>query len=331
MEFRMRRTLIAIALVVASAKYLPAGADREKSAKGSSATTVTLERVLPELGSVKRLRRLNGSIFLLSRTDDSLLELDRDYNVRRRIGEIGSGPGDLYHPEDFDVAADGTIWVADRGNDRIQGFSADGKVLGEFRLREPSSIAALPGGELAIVQQFDTEVIRIFDRKGREVRSIGEITEVPGASDSQVNYYNRAKLTSTRSGEVMAAFRFLIPAVAKLYGADGTLKASFQPSSVELTGAVIRLRQARSEDLKKSTLGGRVSLTGSAIDDDGFVWLAPTGMTTVFRFAPNGRQVQEFKFKGEDGRDFGIHDLIFDGRRVLAVSGPFLLSGTLPQ
>ncbi len=309
---------------------LSAQTAQPKRASPETFKTIVVKRVLTDLSMPGRIRTYDHRFFVLSRADDAIVECSPDFTVQRRIGEIGNGPGELYHPEDFDIARDGTIWVADRGNDRIQGLSLKGEPVGSFPTRSPGGIAALPSGDLAVVGQFDSTVISIRRRDGSDVRTIGEITEIAGATVAQTNYFNRAKVTATAAGDILAGFRFLIPPLARLYGPDGKVKATYTPESENVTTSVASLKERRSEDLKRSGLGGRVSMSGSAVDDAGFVWLAPSAIG-IFRFTQDGRQIQEYRFVGEDGQEYGIHDLAFDGDRVMAISGPFVIAGKVPR
>ena len=47
-------------------------------------------------------------------------------------GEPGSGPGQFNLPHGIDVGSDGTVYVADRENSRIQLFTGEGKFLSEW-------------------------------------------------------------------------------------------------------------------------------------------------------------------------------------------------------
>ena len=57
-------------------------------------------------------------------------------------GETGAGPGQFHLPHGLCVAADGRVLVADRENDRIQIFSADGRFLEQWTdVQRPTNIA----------------------------------------------------------------------------------------------------------------------------------------------------------------------------------------------
>jgi hypothetical protein len=62
-------------------------------------------------------------------------------------GRPGGGPGEFMTPHGIFVAPDGTVGVADRENDRVQWFTADGTFLREWAgLRRPSMIFRTPDG-----------------------------------------------------------------------------------------------------------------------------------------------------------------------------------------
>ena len=56
------------------------------------------------------------------------------------FGEAGSEPGQLFHPTNLAIAGDGSIYVADTSNYRVQQFDADGQLI-----RAIGSIGIRPG------------------------------------------------------------------------------------------------------------------------------------------------------------------------------------------
>jgi DNA-binding beta-propeller fold protein YncE len=64
-------------------------------------------------------------------------KVDKNGNWLKSFGEPGKGPGQLNTPHSIAADAQGNIYVADRGNRRIQVFDGEGNVLREIRIDLP--------------------------------------------------------------------------------------------------------------------------------------------------------------------------------------------------
>src|SRR5580700_3918021 len=64
-------------------------------------------------------------------------KVDKDGTWLKSWGEPGSGPGQFNVPHSIASDAQGNIYVADRGNRRIQVFDGDGKFLRQFTIDVP--------------------------------------------------------------------------------------------------------------------------------------------------------------------------------------------------
>lgn len=71
-------------------------------------------------------------------------KVDKHGNWMKSFGEPGSQPGQLNTPHSIASDAQNNIYVADRGNRRIQVFDADGKFLREIKIDVPAGADALP-------------------------------------------------------------------------------------------------------------------------------------------------------------------------------------------
>ena len=65
-------------------------------------------------------------------------KVDKDGNWLKSWGEPGSGPGQFNVPHSIAADAQGNIYVADRGNRRVQVFDVDGKFLRQFTIDVPA-------------------------------------------------------------------------------------------------------------------------------------------------------------------------------------------------
>jgi DNA-binding beta-propeller fold protein YncE len=64
-------------------------------------------------------------------------KIDKDGNWIKSWGEPGTGPGQFNTPHSIATDEAGHVYVADRGNGRIQVFDGDGKYLREIRINVP--------------------------------------------------------------------------------------------------------------------------------------------------------------------------------------------------
>jgi DNA-binding beta-propeller fold protein YncE len=73
-----------------------------------------------------------------------IAKIDRDGNWLKSWGEPGDQPGQFNVPHSVAVDAQNSIYVADRGNRRIQVFNTDGKFLRQFTIDVPAPADARP-------------------------------------------------------------------------------------------------------------------------------------------------------------------------------------------
>jgi DNA-binding beta-propeller fold protein YncE len=73
-----------------------------------------------------------------------IAKVDKDGNWLKSWGEPGDQPGQLNTPHSIAVDAQGNVYVADRGNRRIQVFDGDGKFLRQITIDVPVDSNARP-------------------------------------------------------------------------------------------------------------------------------------------------------------------------------------------
>jgi DNA-binding beta-propeller fold protein YncE len=113
-----------------------------------------------------------------------------DGRLLQSWGEPGSGPGQFHVPHGLAVGRDGTVYVADRENSRVQLFTAAGAFLGEW------TDVARPC-QLAIDRDGWIYVAELGFRAGRWP---GSGPAPPGATGGRVTVFDRGGTLQARWG-----------------------------------------------------------------------------------------------------------------------------------
>lgn len=171
----------------------------------------------------------NGKYFVSDFEHNRVVVLDEHLNKEREIGRIGSGPGRLIHPSDISVSRDGTIYVVDSGNDRIQSFTTDGQYTSEFRTTLFEGFGVDSRDEVHLNQPEKGSLVTVYSASGKQLRSFGKLknfSEVYGRQfDSKNESYriamNRVRLFIDAEDNIYVTF-MLAPILQK-YKPDGSL------------------------------------------------------------------------------------------------------------
>ena len=97
--------------------------------------------------------------------------MDRNGDWVKSWGERGRNPGQFNTPHSIAADAHGNIYVADRGNRRIQVFDGDGKFLREIHIDVPYDAAARPAiGHVDIALRVCSNAVRRVELAGARTR-----------------------------------------------------------------------------------------------------------------------------------------------------------------
>ena len=103
------------------------------------------------------------------------------------IGHRGGKPGEFNLPVDVAVARDGTLYVLDSGNFRVQAFDSGGRFLRAFgsvgagpgQFSRPRGIGVDPDGNVYVSDAWFGNV-QVFDPRGRLLLAIGRRERADG-------------------------------------------------------------------------------------------------------------------------------------------------------
>jgi DNA-binding beta-propeller fold protein YncE len=142
-------------------------------------------------------------------TVSRISKFTKDGKFIKSFGKFGTGPGEFRGPHDIAMDADGRLFVADRGNMRIQMLDQDGKYLGEWKqFSRPSGVYIR--NELIYVTDSESNGVAPHPGWKRGIR-IGTI------KDGKVLYRipDPLELKGTSGGEGLA-----VDAKGNVYGAE---------------------------------------------------------------------------------------------------------------
>jgi hypothetical protein len=110
-----------------------------------------------------------------------VIQFDRSGKFVKQFGTKGSGPGQFSGLHGIDADRNGKIYVADRGNSRIQVFDANGTHLDTWpNIRFPNHVVAAPDGSVWVSDGTNARLLH-YDASGTLLYSWGTYGTYPGA------------------------------------------------------------------------------------------------------------------------------------------------------
>jgi DNA-binding beta-propeller fold protein YncE len=114
---------------------------------------------------------------VVSNTRGATLSVFRDGRLERNVGGRGSRDGEFASPHDVEAAADGSVYVVDSGNDRVQVFDAELRHRATFgatlQLRGPKYVAF--DGDRIWLADEDNHRILLLDRRHQPLGVLGTV------------------------------------------------------------------------------------------------------------------------------------------------------------
>lgn len=248
------------------------------------------------------------------------------------FGALGSGDGQLKAPGDIALAANGDLFVVDKGNNRIERFNQEGKYLSKFgtagsgngQFKRPCSIAIDASGSIYVA---DTENNRIqkFTEAGAFVKAIG----IAGTGNGQ--FAEPEGIAIDAKGNVLVAdtynqriqkFNSALEFITK-FGSSGTGNGQFnRVNSIDVgpEGTIWAADWGLSR-ITKFTASGVYALkfgsegTGSGqfkspdaieVDSRGNVFVGDEGNNRVQQFNQAGKYLAQFGSKGSGAGQFSF-------------------------
>jgi sugar lactone lactonase YvrE len=127
----------------------------------------------------------NGDVFVVQghtpgpNGDARVLKFDKSGRFVKSWGGKGSGPGQFQVAHGIDIDAKGLLWVADRENQRVQVFDADGTFVREIKYKGLPCSLDIGREYIYMVNGFAGQVVRM-DLNGKVLAALGKPGKGPG-------------------------------------------------------------------------------------------------------------------------------------------------------
>jgi hypothetical protein len=287
-------------------------------------------RVFPSVGPGLRALRhgQDGKYYLLASPSVGIAVFDSHEKQLTVIGATPASPaaGQTARPpiafgEDCDVDAQGNLYVADRGYNQVSVFSPAGTLLRSMQFNSPTSLAALPEGEVAVTAPRGLHLVTVFGPAGHVAREFGDPEQISEREDLN-RYLSVGRLASDPEGHIYYGYAYLPESLVRQYDRFGFAKQDFQFTSIDaFSEARARRRDIEREEKRTEPPSLQPILTAFGVDPvNGDVWIALHN--TLLHFDKEGNRRSEYQIYTKDGARILATVLLVEEDRLLIGADP---------
>jgi hypothetical protein len=286
-------------------------------------------RVFPSIGPGLRAVRLgsDGKFYVLASPETSVAVFDTKEAPLKKVPDYSpnAGPASpelraIQFGEDMDVAANGTVYVADRGADQVKVWEPNGNAHA-FRVTGLVSLAALPDGEVAVTTMQQSHLVTVYSSNGKVARDFGDPESFSSRPDLD-RYVNLGRVVSDPQGHIYYGFTYRPEPLVRQYDRFGYAGSSFEFVGVDAypEGQATRKEIARQETRNSPPLL-RPILTAFGVDPvNGDVWMALHN--TLVHFDKDGNRRSEYQIYTPKGARLEASLILVEEQTLLIGSDP---------
>jgi hypothetical protein len=180
-------------------------------------------RLMPDIGPGLRAIRegKTGEYYVLKTPGPAVLIYSHD---GKKIGQTPAQPSEsssIGYGVDMDIDSDGRVYVADRSANATKIYSPDGTMVKQFSVPAPISVAALPNGEIAVASLLSKHLVEVYNDRGREVRSFGNINDSNPDGGSSSLLISRGWFSGDSRGDIYFDLAYLPDLTIRKYDRYG--------------------------------------------------------------------------------------------------------------
>ena len=214
------------------------------------------QRLFSDVGAGFRAIRRGpgGHYYVLLSPGAAVLVFDAAGKKLQQVPAQPTGSAAIVFGAALDVDQAGLVYVAVSGANAIIIYSPDGALSAQIPVNEPTGVAALPGGEIAVSSLSAGNLITVYDSHGKLLRAFGELADL--ADSAELNRrLNLGCLVSDAAGNLYYAFEYLPEPTVRKYDSAGYLQSEFSITILDFQG----LSQAARREIAKADSGKPIS------------------------------------------------------------------------
>jgi hypothetical protein len=272
------------------------------------ADLVAKRRLFAPMGpGLKQIREgADGKIYVLASPSPGLVvyspEARRLLTMREAAGlspaalaeAKASGDVLVEFGEDFDIDAEGTIYVADRAANNVQVYSKEGRHLKTIAVKAPVAVAAMPEGEIAVGTMQQEDLLTVFDKTGRLVRDFGDPEPLTARKDLN-RFLNLGTMATDAMGHLYYGFKFFPEPTVRQFDRFGYAGQDVRYTAIDaMPEAAAMRREIARQESRGDTPRFRQVMTAMGVEKQtGEVWIAIGNM--LLRFDKEGNRRATFR------------------------------------
>lgn len=288
------------------------------------------QRLLPEIGAGFRAIRYHDGRYYVLLAPGKAVQVFDDGEKVAQIPAQPTGPAAIVFGAALDVDADGQVYVADRGGNAVKVYASDGTLAASIPVTEPTGVAALPNGAIAVASLSGNNLITVFDLHGKVLRSFGDRADLADSADLN-RRLNLGYLLSDGSGNLYYAFEYVPEPTVRKYDSTGNLVSEFSVTSLDFQG----IAQAARREIARANSGARgvtpheiVSAIGVDTDSQE-IWLALADL--LLRVSPKGDVLSAMRTYTPTGTRIDSRYILVEPERLLLGADPLGIYVVLPR
>lgn len=211
--------------------------------------------------------------------------------------------------------------MADRGGNAVRVYDTSGQLALSIPVAAPISVAALPGGEIAVASARSTHLVEVYDQQGKVVREFGDPSELAERADLN-QFLNIGQLVTDSAGHIYYAFSYLPEPTVRKYNRYGY--AAFEISMVTLEyqpeAKAVR-REIEQQDRRRGAPSFKPIVNAFGVEPDTQeIWVALGD--ELLHFDREGNHRESFRAFDREGARVEPISILVEPNRLLLAADP---------